>query len=208
MTSHFLVLYLQALPPKGYAARAKCIKMSTKGKDPRKKAREQMRETVILCASILGLAGCVPANEPEVTRHLGVGPPVAEDGSCWGRDVSPATIETVTHQVLVQPAQIDEDGTVRSGAIYRTETLQRIVDERKELWFETPCAVEQTPDFIASLQRALKARGVYSGAVTGKMDGRTRAAVRAYQRNEGLDSGILSIAAARRLGLVRAPSPS
>ncbi|MCF6443812.1 peptidoglycan-binding domain-containing protein [Nereida sp. MMG025] len=160
---------------------------------------------IAVCAA---LAGCVPATEPEVTRQVGIGPPVAQDGSCWGRDVSPATIETVTNQVLVQPAQVDVAGNVRSPAVYRTETLQRIVDERKELWFETPCAKDLTPQFVASLQRALKARGHYSGPITSQMDGRTRAAIRAYQRPEGLDSGILSLAAAQRLGLVRAPKPS
>ena len=33
------------------------------------------------------------------------------------------------------------------------------------------------------------------------MDTATRAAIRAYQRPEGLDSGVLSLAAARKLGL-------
>jgi peptidoglycan hydrolase-like protein with peptidoglycan-binding domain len=40
------------------------------------------------------------------------------------------------------------------------------------------------------------------------MDARTRAAVRAYQKPEGLDSGILSLAAARRLGLVAVERPA
>jgi peptidoglycan hydrolase-like protein with peptidoglycan-binding domain len=34
------------------------------------------------------------------------------------------------------------------------------------------------------------------------MDNRTRAAVRRFQKPQGLDSGILSLAAARKLGLV------
>ena len=56
--------------------------------------------------------------------------------------------------------------------------------------------------FIASLQRALGARDLYRGKISGEMDNRTRASVRRFQKPQGLDSGILSLAAARKLGLV------
>jgi len=127
--------------------------------------------------------------------------PGAEEGSCWGKHVSPAEIETVTHQILLQPAEVRSDGQVSAPAVYKTETTQAIVQERKELWFETPCAEELTPEFVASVQRALKARNLYRGAITGYIDARTRRAVRKYQAPQGLDSGILSLAAARKLGL-------
>jgi len=58
-----------------------------------------------------------------------------------------------------------------------------------------------TPDLVASLQRALTARGLYGGQINGMMDRATRHAVRGYQAPLGLDSGILSLAAARKLGL-------
>ena len=121
--------------------------------------------------------------------------------------MTPAVIETVTEQVVLQPAEVRDDGTVLEPAVYKTETRQAIVQERRVTWFETPCASAQTPDFVASVQRALKVRGLYRGPVTGTMDARTRAAVRAYQKPEGLDSGILSLAAARRLGLVAVERP-
>lgn len=103
---------------------------------------------------------------------------------------------------MLQPAEVLADGTVLSPAIYKTETRQAVVKERREIWFETPCAAQMTPDFIATLQRALQVRSLYRGPITGEMDKRTRAAVRKYQQPEGLDSGILSLASARRLGLV------
>lgn len=155
--------------------------------------------------ALLLLAGCtslMPAGEPEVSRALQEAPPGAAPGSCWGKQVTPAIVQTVTDQVLVQPAEVRADGSVTAPAIYRTETRQDIVRQRVETWFETPCADVMTPDFIASLQRALAARNLYSGPVDGAMTARTRAAVRAWQAPEGLDSGILSLAAARRLGLV------
>lgn len=70
------------------------------------------------------------------------------------------------------------------------------------LWVETPCDTNLTPDFQASLQRALQARGLYAGPITGQMDAGTEAAIRAFQAPLGLDSPILSLAAAERLGLV------
>lgn len=70
------------------------------------------------------------------------------------------------------------------------------------MWFEIPCPDQMTPDFVASLQRALAVRGHYSGPVTGQVNSATRDAVRAYQRENGLDSDVLSLAAAKRLGLI------
>ena len=107
----------------------------------------------------------------------------------------------------MQPAEVRNDGTVVQPAIYKTETRQAIVRERKVTWFQTPCARDQTPEFVSSLQRALKARGLYRGPISGQMDARTRAAVRAFQQPQGLNSGILSLAAARQLGLVAVKTP-
>ncbi|WP_370285668.1 peptidoglycan-binding domain-containing protein [Pseudooceanicola nanhaiensis] len=130
---------------------------------------------------------------PEVTQIRAAAPPGAAPGTCWGRDATPAVIETVTEQAAVP----GPDGS----SSYRTETSQRIVQERREVWFRTPCPPEMTAEFISSLQRALAARGLYRGAITGTIDGPTRTAIRAYQKPEGLDSGTLSLAAARKLGL-------
>lgn len=144
--------------------------------------------------------------EPEIIRAEDAGaPPNARPGSCWGRDVTPAVVETVTEQIIVQPAEVLDDGTVLSPAIFRTETQQRIVKERRETWFETPCPEVWTEEFTATLQRALQARGLFYGPITGQPDARTRAAIRRYQKAGGLDSAALSLESARRLGLVAVP---
>lgn len=129
-------------------------------------------------------------------------PPGADPNACYGRHITPAIIETVTNHVLVQPPQINGDGSVSYPAVYRTETRQEIVRPRKELWFETLCEEAVTPDFVATLQRALEARGYYRGAAHGVLDRATKKAIRSYQKADGLDSDILSLAAARKLGLV------
>lgn len=160
--------------------------------------------TLFLAAGLL--AGCADSRsgggESELVQTLAEAPPGAPPGTCWGKLVTPAVIETVTDQVMAQPAQVLEDGTVVAPAVYETKTRQAIVQERVVTWFETPCAADLTPDFVASVQRALTARDLYRGPVTGQMDARTRAAIRRFQAADGLDSGILSLSAARRLGLV------
>lgn len=157
---------------------------------------------LIAACSLTACDATSPAVEPRLVRTSTIAPPGAEPGTCWGKHVAPAIVETATEQVQVQPAEIRNDGSVTRPAIYKTETRQAIVRERVDTWFETPCADVQTAEFIATLQRALKARGLFRGSVTGQMDARTRAAIRRYQSPQGLDSSILSLAAARKLGLV------
>lgn len=173
---------------------------------------------IILLAATCGLSACqsnAPTEEnftsvitPVTTSGAsgvqvmrGIGPPDADPTSCYGREVDPAVIETVTEQIMVEPEQLDSNGNVRRPAVFITATEQRIVEDRRETWFETPCAMEADPTYIATLQRALSARGHYSGAITGMLDRTTVEAIRTYQQPQGLDSGVLSLAAARQLGL-------
>jgi hypothetical protein len=174
-------------------------------------SRQSLRHSLHLCVP---LAFCIVATACQMApqtddiiraKEAPSAPPGADPNACFGRHTTPAIVETVTEQVLVQPPQINADGSVSYPATYRTETRQEIVRERKELWFETPCSEALTPDFIGSIQRALAARGVYNGTITHRMDRGTRRAIRAYQKAQGLDSDILSLAAARKLGLIAHP---
>jgi hypothetical protein len=157
-----------------------------------------------LVAALALLAACAEPRRPDVAQlvepepiRTSAAPPEGSDpDACYGQDVTPAVIETVTEQAELQP-------DAAAPATYHTETRQRIVEERREVWFETLCARQLTPDFVASLQRALKVRGYYDGPVNGQMTGGTRRAIRGYQKPQGLDSAILSLAAARQLGLAR-----
>ena len=168
---------------------------------------------LILLALLIALAACNSAeNDPaagpalpqiiRITERTQNGPEGAKEGACYGRDITPAVIETVTEQVIATPAVLADDGTVQTPASYRTETHQRIVEERREIWVETPCDEVQTIEFTASLQRALKARGFYTGPITAIPDAPTRRATRAYQATQGLDSAILSVDSARALGIL------
>ncbi|MEL0436197.1 peptidoglycan-binding domain-containing protein [Phycobacter sp. K97] len=148
---------------------------------------------------------CTPPADMDRAPSQRTAPPDAPPGTCWDRHVRPAIIETVTVQVLVQPEQRDAGGALIQPAVFRTETRQDIVRPRSESWLEITCPVDMTPDFIASLQRALTVRGHYTGPVTGQMDRPTRRAVLRYQRGLGLESQQLSLDSARRLGLISVP---
>ncbi len=161
--------------------------------------------SILAISSLATLLACGPqstlVDTPEVASFSSEIPEGADPDTCWGKQVTPAVIETVTRHVIVQPAEIRADGSVGNPAVYKTERVQQIVKTRQENWFETPCQEAITEDFIASLQRALSVRGYYIWPVNGEMDSRTRAAIRRYQKSQGLDSSVLSLAAAQKLGL-------
>ena len=138
---------------------------------------------------------------------LAKAPPGAAPGTCWGKTVSPAVVETVTRKVLLQPAQISSDGRIQAPPIYKDETRQEVVQPRRENWYEILCAHDLTPEFVATIQRALAARGYYRGPDSGEMDSATKNAIQRYQKAEGLKSSSLSVAAARKLGLIVVKQP-
>ncbi|MEM7296571.1 MAG: peptidoglycan-binding domain-containing protein [Pseudomonadota bacterium] len=108
--------------------------------------------------------------------------------------MAPAEITSVQEKTKVEIV----DG-IRN---YVTETRHVIVNEREELWFETPCRTALTPTRIETLQRALAARDLYRGPITGTLTKRTRRAIRSYQAPRGLESDILSLGTAEALGVI------
>lgn len=167
------------------------------------------RPILLTCALALAACSQVPVSAPnqanlasEVITLKHAGPPNSKDGECWTSDTSPAVIETTSEQQLVTPEQRDADGNVTAAATYRSNTQTRMVRDRHEIWFRAPCPELVTPDFVATLQRALKARGYYLLPLTGEMDAPTAEALRRFQADRGLDSPVLSLGAARELGLI------
>lgn len=174
--------------------------------DKKQTATGRMMRVLVLCGLAL-LIGCQKAGMPEAPTRADLSAdllrtkPTDDSGTCWARDVTPAVIETVTEQVEAVPASLGEDGVARP-AVYHSVTQQHIVKDREEVWFATPCPADMTVDFVATVQRALKARGFYMLPLTGEMDAPTRDAIRRFQEPLGLDSPVLSLGAARDLGIV------
>ncbi len=164
-----------------------------------------------LCALLLAACTQAPplpqaAPGPTLAGEVTLSAPRQAEGACWASQIRPAVIETVTVHLLAKPEQRDPaTGAVIRAATFRTETRQQIVSDQSPIWFRTPCDEELTPEFIASLQRALQVRGYYRGVVSGALDGATRRALDAYQTPRGLPSGTLALGTARELGLIAAP---
>jgi hypothetical protein len=163
----------------------------------------------------LALAACTPADLSGTDPSTGAGistddltrtePENAPPGTCWDKSVTPAIIETTTERVLISPADMSAEGTIRAPAQYRNEDRQRIVKPREVTWYEVVCPDAFTPEFTSSLQRALAVRGHFDAAVTGKLNRTTRDAIARYQTEQNLPGFQLTTEAARRLGLVAAP---
>ncbi|HPD93474.1 MAG: peptidoglycan-binding protein [Rhodobacter sp.] len=148
---------------------------------------------LLSCVLATGLAACqVNPPEPEVRRDEAAPASLSpvEGAACWATDRVPA--RTATDLVAVGPTGERQPRT-------------RVLHPAEDRLFAVPCPDQMGPDTIASLQRALAARGLHGGAVTGVMDAETAAAVRRYQAPRGLDSAILSLDAAQQLGLVPVP---
>lgn len=163
-----------------------------------------MRWTAFLIAAC-GAVGCTPVEEsarPPLPALLAAEISHDAEGRCWAHDTAPAVIQTVTAHEIETPAVHAEDGSLVSPATFRTVVRQQIIRERGEQAFETLCPPVYTQAFVASLQRALSARGFHRDEVTGIFDTATRRAVQDYQRRWGPDSPLVSLEGARRLGLV------
>ena len=129
-------------------------------------------------------------------------PADAPSGTCWGSTITPAVIQTTTERILIAPADISAEGTIRAPARYQNEDRQTIVRPRQTKWHEIVCTDSMTPAFLASLQRALSARGFHQGDITGQLDTPTKDAIALYQTEQNLPGYDLTVEAAQRLGLV------
>lgn len=163
----------------------------------------------LLLAGALALTACVGASpdgpgraDLQIELVPGETAPKGPEGACWDKDTTPAVIETVTEQVIVSPEMRDAAGQITAPATFRSKTAQRMVQDRLDVWFRAPCPDQMDVAFIASLQRALKARGLFGAAISGSYDAPTAEAVRRFQADRGLDSPRLSLAAAKELGLI------
>lgn len=155
------------------------------------------RISVIIAASIISFTG--------LSSNFTYGQ--SNKVACFVPYTAPAVIETVTEQVLVQAEKraIDPQtgqSVIISPAIYRTETVQKIISDRKESQIQIVCPIDQSFDFVQTLQRALSVRGHYFGAITGQMDQRTKRAVRKVQKSYGVNIADVTVELAQGYGLI------
>jgi hypothetical protein len=124
--------------------------------------------------------------------------PAVAPALAQAESVSASRTAHVQHATLGLP----ESGPRACWARYSAHSGQLRNGMMEEVAFRVPCPEQVTTEFLSTLQRALAVRGYYDGAVTGRADAATRAAVQAFQREHGFNSPILTLETAQRLGLV------
>ncbi len=176
--------------------------------------RENAVETVALATGELLCRVEVPAEYATVTKTRLVSPETTE------MRVIPAVTKVVTKEVVVTPAEVIEE-TI--PAEYETVTLQRLVSETVEERIEIPatyksvekrvvsnpgglewrqvlCETNATTQTIRDIQAALTAAG-YEVPVDGEFGPATLRSMEAFQRDNGLPLGYLTISTVNALGL-------
>ena len=163
-----------------------------------------------LIAIIAVLSNCAPQPDtapppsPSASGPMFAAGEIETDanGRCFTRTIEPTATRIIEEQIIVAPEVRAADGTITSPAIFRNVSGPRTVTVGEGDRFETLCPPQYTPELVATLQRALKARQAYAGPITGNFDTATRTAVRAFQTERGTDSTLVSVEVARRLGVV------
>ena len=120
---------------------------------------------------------------------------------CYFEKITPAEISTQVKTRLVQPEKCNNAGQLVSHAQYETTQTQTITKARSITKIDAVCPKDLTSEFIASLQRAFKARGLFSSTITGSMDTSTRRAILNFQNVRGVKSATVMKATAQELGL-------
>lgn len=134
---------------------------------------------------------------PTMRRRFAFAPAVALLAACQSGQ-APAPAQRAAPPVAAVAAVADPTACWAQARV----SVANGVEDRL---FAVPCPDQLTPVLWASVQRALAARGLYTGPITGEPDAETGEALRRYQAPMGLDSPVLSLDAARHLGLVAWP---
>ena len=130
----------------------------------------------------------------------------AANGRCYGTTRGPDSFQTLINQVEVLPENRTASGSLINPAIFRNEANRVRIPSEETLRFETICPPRYTEPFVFSLQRALAARGAYSGLINGQLDAETSRAIQLFQLDRGINSALLATATAQDLGLIVVPT--
>lgn len=134
-----------------------------------------------------------PAQYRTVTRRV-------VDQPARTREVTiPAKYKTVTRTVEASPASVQRTPVPET---YKTVSKTVEVAPARTVWTSVLCDVNTTPDVVTRLQRALKSAGHYGGPIDGVIGSQTKRGIRTYQAAQGVESDILTIDSAKKLGIL------
>lgn len=111
----------------------------------------------------------------------------------------PAHYHTITKTVEATPASVQRTPVPET---YKTVTKTVEAAPARTVWTSVLCDVNTTPDVVTRMQRALKSAGHYGGPIDGVVGSQTRRAISSYQSAQGVQSDILTIDSAKKLGIL------
>ncbi|RUM66827.1 MAG: peptidoglycan-binding protein [Sulfurospirillum sp.] len=112
----------------------------------------------------------------------------------------PAVYKPITVTTVVKPAEVKR---VEIPAVYNQVTKREMVSPSQVVWKRVVCKSSITSSTIIELQRKLKELGFYHGPLDGIVGSQTRAAVKAYQKQNGLPVGGITYQVLKALGITR-----
>lgn len=143
-----------------------------------------------------------PAGTREVTipaKYRTVTKRVVDQPSRTREVVIPAKYRTITKTVEATPASVQRTAI---PAKYKTVTKTVEAAPARTVWTSVLCDVNTTPDVVTRMQRALKSAGHYGGPIDGIIGSQTTRAIASYQAAQGVESDILTIDSAKKLGIL------
>lgn len=136
--------------------------------------------------------------------------------------VVPAQYKTVKKKVMVEPAKVvktvvpaeyktmdvrklvssAKENVVTIPAVYDTVVQQKQVSDANMEWRTILCETNTNADIIIRLQRALDKAGFNPGNIDGVLGADTRSALSAFQRENNMPAGHLTMSALKKLNVL------
>lgn len=112
--------------------------------------------------------------------------------------VIPAKYETRKVTEVVTPERTE---TYTIPAVFEDRKMSRVTQSAQPVWREILCEKNATPETVARIQKALIARGYDVGSVDGRLGPQTVRAMQAFEADNGLPQGQMSLEAVKLLGV-------
>ena len=98
----------------------------------------------------------------------------------------PPVYKDITVTTVVKPAEVKR---IEIPAVYKEVTKREMVEPSRVVWKRVVCQSSITSATIIKLQKALKEKGYYKGPIDGIVGSQTRAAIKAFQKDNGMPVG-------------------
>jgi hypothetical protein len=160
-------------------------------------AEFQLVNRQVLDRDARAVKSAIPAEYQTVTKQV-----LVQDAYTQEVEV-PAVFDTIRVRELIEPASYRE---IEIPAEYKTITRREVVRPAHIAFEEVLCEDKLDGALVSELELTLKESGYDVGEVDGILDSDTRDAVRAFQRDNELSEGGLTISTLEEMGLVEIDS--